>query len=291
MLHSMTGYGRESLDLGWSTVTIEIRSLNSRYLDLKIRLPQEFKEYELEIRKIVGAKLERGKIDLTVESINQKGDNFEVNKDLFKQLHSQLSALQKEVGDEGGDLITGLLRVPNMIENREKDIDKNTWITLKGGIESAIKKLNGFRREEGDLLETDFTDRIQTILTCLEGIPQYEAARTEKVRDRLNQNMSEFLTTKDSVDLNRFEQELIFYLEKLDITEEKVRLQQHCDFFLNELADKKTAKGRKLNFISQEIGREINTIGSKANSADIQKLVVEMKDELEKIKEQLANIL
>jgi uncharacterized protein (TIGR00255 family) len=287
----MTGYGRVVNEFELRTITVEIRSLNSKYGDIKIKMPQTYREKELEIRKIISEQLQRGKVDVLIEVVSSTGDeDVKINRPLFKKYIQELQSTCAELDYNAPDLVSSVMRLPNVVVPNTNAISEESWAQLKSSIKQAVDKLMQFRLDEGKVLETDFQLRIQHIQEGLTKVPDYEMARITKLKDRLRQNL-EKINIKDGFDENRFEQEIIFYLEKMDITEEKVRLEQHCKYFLKELNANKTTKGKKLNFICQEIGREINTIGSKANSSDIQRIVVQMKDDLEKVKEQIANIL
>lgn len=291
MLYSMTGYGRVVNEFELRTITVEIRSLNSKYGDVKIKMPQAYREKELEIRKIITEKLQRGKIDVLIEVVSSGGDeDVKINRSLFKKYFQELQSTCEELSYNAPDLLSTVMRLPNVVIPNTAAISDESWTQLQETITQTIDKLTQFRLDEGEVLEADFQLRIQHIQKALAQIPSYEMTRITKLKDRLRQNL-EKVNLNDNFDENRFEQEIIFYLEKMDITEEKVRLAQHCEYFIKELNAKKGTKGKKLNFICQEIGREINTIGSKANSSDIQRIVVQMKDDLEKIKEQIANIL
>jgi uncharacterized protein (TIGR00255 family) len=291
MLYSMTGYGRVVNEFELRTITVEIRSLNSKFNDVKIKLPQTYREKELDIRKIISDKLQRGKIDVLIEMQSNTGDEqIKINRPLFKKFFRELKETCDELNYDAPDLVSSIMRLPNVVVPTTQGLSDEEWQELKSTIDAAIEGLMKFRLDEGSVLDNDFQLRIQHIEEGLVKIPDYETSRIEKLKERLRQNLEQ-VNIKEGFDENRFEQELIFYLEKMDITEEKIRLAQHCKYFIKELAAKKSEKGKKLNFIGQEIGREINTIGSKANSSDIQRIVVQMKDDLEKIKEQIANIL
>lgn len=291
MLYSMTGYGRVVNEFELRTITVEIRSLNSKFNDVKIKLPQTYREKELDIRKIIADKLQRGKIDVLIEIQSTTGDeDVKINRSLFKKYFQELKGTCDELGYEPSDLVSSLMRLPNIVVPNIDAVSDEAWGQLKETINEALSRLMKFRLDEGSVLDADFKVRIKDIAEGLEKVPDYEESRITKLKDRLRQNL-ESINIKGGFDENRFEQEIIYYLEKMDITEEKVRLSQHCKYFEKELAANKTTKGKKLNFICQEIGREVNTIGSKANSSDIQRIVVQMKDDLEKIKEQIANIL
>ena len=289
MLLSMTGYGRVSQTFGEKTISIEIRSLNSKYSDVRVKVPQNYKEKEVEVRKIVIDKVERGKIDLTLEiSSNEGDDNYGLNIALFKKYHHELSKLATELNIPDGDMLQAILRLPNVVSTAAEFINEEEWEQVKDTLHKAIDKFQQYRAAEGEAMEQDMMLRVNNISSLLKQLEPFEQDRITRLRQRLHQNLEEHLG-KDKIDENRFEQEILFYLEKIDLTEEKVRLEQHCKYYLEELAKDKSQKGRKLSFISQEMGREINTMGAKAYSSDIQRIVVGMKDELEKIKEQVAN--
>jgi uncharacterized protein (TIGR00255 family) len=291
MLLSMTGYGRGTKTYLDKTIVTEIRSLNSKFADLRMKVPQNYREKEHEIRRMISERLERGKIDFSIDIQSVAGEEgFSLNKPLFKKYHQELSRLADELGLNEGDLLQSILRLPNVVGSNSDNLDKEEWLSVQQTIEEAIKNFDAFRLVEGASIESDMRLRIAIIQENLEKVKPFEDERIIKLRTRLFQNLEEYLG-KEKIDENRFEQEIIFYLEKMDISEEKLRLSQHCLFYLEELDQNHTQKGRKLSFISQEIGREINTLGAKAYSSDIQRLVVAMKDELEKIKEQVANTL
>lgn len=287
----MTGYGREILELPSKTITIEVKTLNSRNLDMNIRVPGLFREKEMEIRSMIGRKMERGKVDVNIYLDYTGEENpYSLNKPLARRYYEELKEIAHEI-DNGreADYLHILTRLPDVVKSEKETFDQKEWEQIRQSIEQVLKTVDQFRIEEGAMLANDFKKRIDQILKYLDGVDQYEKERTNTIKERLKRNLYEFFDEKE-VDSNRFEQELVYYLEKLDITEEKVRLKKHCDYFTKTL-DEKESQGKKLNFIAQEIGREINTMGAKANDVDIQRLVVQMKDELEKIKEQIANIL
>jgi uncharacterized protein (TIGR00255 family) len=289
MLLSMTGYGREAQTFSGKTINIEIRSLNSKFSDLRLKFPQRYKEKEHEIRRIISDRTQRGKIDVLVEVTSLQGDEeYGLNKALFRKYYQELSSLTEELGGSKEGLSAAILRLPNVVATDADRIDEKEWKFVLKIIDEALNKFRQFRLTEGEVLENDLKARTNSIMELLAKVDPFEAERIEKIRKRMRQNLDDFFG-KENVDENRFEQEVIFYIEKIDITEEKVRLAQHCKYFLEELEKDTTAKGRKLSFISQEMGREINTLGAKAYSSDIQRYVVSMKDELEKIKEQVAN--
>lgn len=287
----MTGYGRVSRNYLDKTIIVEIRSLNSKFTDLRLKAPQHYKEKEPDIRKILTERLERGKIDFTLEINSSTGeDGFALNIPLFKRYVVELRQLSAELKVETGDLLQAVLRLPNVVATANDEIEEKEWENVYSAIKEAIEQFEQFRTSEGNVLKEELRSRIVLIQENLEKVGPLEGERVVRMRQRLHQNLEESLG-KEKIDENRFEQEIIHYLEKLDITEEKVRLAQHCKYFIEELSQPGTQKGRKLSFISQEIGREINTLGAKAYSSEIQRLVVVMKDELEKIKEQVANCL
>jgi uncharacterized protein (TIGR00255 family) len=295
MIKSMTGYGKASAEPGGKTVTVEVRSLNSKQLDINTRLPQVYKEKEFEIRAEISKVLERGKIDFNIVSENDTEiTSSSINKSLVKQYHHDILELACELQvPVGEDLITSILRLPDVLKTNNENLDENEWTMVRKAVDQALLMADHFRIEEGHLLEKDMKLRIGIILELLGSVAPFEESRIQNLRERFERNQSEFVANRpgmDKFDENRFEQEIFWYLEKLDITEEKIRLKKHCDYFMEALVSKES-NGRKLGFITQEIGREINTLGSKASDADIQKIVVQMKDELEKVKEQLGNIL
>lgn len=285
MIQSMTGYGKTELQLPTKKVTIEIKSLNSKNLDLNVRTPSYYKEKELDVRKKIASVLVRGKVDFSVyvESIGQNLSS-EINASALKSYMKQL----KEVSDAPDvELLKMAIGLPETMQTSREKLDENEWKSISNGIDETLEKIKIYRSDEGAVLKEDFKIRLAIIGDRLNDVIEIDPQRIEHVRERLRKSVVEL---EAKVDENRFEQELMFYLEKLDITEEKVRLKNHLAYFLQEL-NSDTSNGKKLGFITQEIGREINTIGSKANFAEMQKLVVQMKDELEKIKEQNLNVL
>ncbi len=289
MLLSMTGYGRASSVFEGKTITIEVRSLNSKFTDMRFKVPQSYKDREHDMRKIISEKAQRGKIDISIDvkSMNGEGD-YALNQSLFTKYYKELMELSKTLNMPETDVMQAILRIPNVIASGDDDVPEEEWNAVESTLYEALKNFTKFRSAEGSAMEEDCKRRTNTIQQLLNEIEPFELARVERLRTKIQKHMDEYVG-KDNIDANRFEQEILYYLEKIDITEEKVRLAQHCKFFNEQLDKKETLKGRKLNFISQEMGREINTLGSKANSSDIQKIVVQMKDELEKIKEQVAN--
>lgn len=291
MLLSMTGYGRAAAAVGDKTIAVEIRTVNSKLTDVKLRLPGDFKEREIELRKLIVDHAERGKIDLILDIQQADGaTSVNINESLFRGYYREISRLMQEMNLPPGDLLQSIIRIPNVVSMPVGDINDEEWHAICHTVTLALEQLKIFRLHEGKALEADLRVRVANILLALSDVDHYEKDRVSRMRERLRNNLEEFVG-RDNVDANRFEQEILYYLEKMDITEEKVRLEQHCKYFLEQIDDKQISGGRTLGFISQEMGREINTLGAKAYDADIQKLVVAMKDELEKIKEQLANVL
>jgi uncharacterized protein (TIGR00255 family) len=292
MLKSMTGFGKATFESKEKKITVEIKSLNSKQSDVSIRLPQHYKEKELILRNEINQCLNRGKIDAGIWfDGNETDKSVQFNEALIKDYYNQLEKISKTIGTklENEQVLQLILRMPDVFKTEVKNIDDDEWNLVLETTKQALSEVDKFRIQEGNVLEKDFIYRIQKIEELLKSVEPFEAERIEKIRERINQNLSENFD-KSNIDQNRFEQEIIFYLEKFDITEEKIRLKHHCSYFFATMKNEEMA-GRKLGFITQEIGREINTIGSKANHTEIQKIVVQMKDELEKIKEQLLNIL
>ena len=289
MLKSMTGFGKAIKEFSDKTVSVEIRSLNSKGVDLSLRLSSTYRDKEHEIKSDITKLLERGKIDLSVYVETKKQEApVEINTELAKLYYSKLKELAKELNESDSNLLTQVLKMPDVLKSERKEPNENDWTEIKEVITEAISNLNNFRADEGKSIEKDFEARLNIIENCLERIKDHDVARIQNIKDRIRKNLEDAVSS-DKIDNNRFEQELIYYIEKLDINEEKVRLKTHLDYFIKTMRE--PSGGRKLNFIAQEIGREINTIGSKANDAEMQKLVVLMKDELEKIKEQTNNVL
>jgi len=284
----MTGYGKATGTYQGKKITIEVRSLNSKSLDLNIRCAPFYKELEGEIRRVIGEQLDRGKVDLSL-SIDSTGEskNYSINKDLAKAYTADLKALEEITGKPIDDYATLILRMPDIFVNEKEEIDEVERNWVLSILNEACNQINEFRRQEGIALEKEFEERIGDIRNLLNEVPKYEQERIDIIRARMKKSLEDL--DNKSYDDNRFEQELIFYIEKLDVSEEKMRLSNHLDYFLETM--KTNVPGKKLGFIGQEIGREINTLGSKSNHAEMQKIVVDMKDNLEKIKEQILNTL
>ncbi len=293
MIKSMTGFGKQLVNTGNNSYQVEIRTLNSKQVDVNLRIPFFLKEFELEIRNMLNKSLVRGKIDLnitnekatanTIPSINQSVANH-----YFKEIKNLSQTIDIKLSNPG-EVLSMILKMPDVLTSPDDSIEQEEWKQLKEGIELAIERVNEFRQTEGQALSDDLNKRIVSIAELLKQVEPFEPERAIRIKERIKNNLNNFGNDIQQ-DKNRLEQEMIYYIEKLDISEEKVRLKKHCEYFL-ETMDTTEFPGKKLGFISQEIGREINTMGAKANDADIQKIVVLMKDELEKIKEQLFNIL
>ncbi|GAA0879532.1 YicC family protein [Algoriphagus jejuensis] len=292
MIKSMTGFGVAGFENEQMTIQVEVRSLNSKFLDLSVRSPRQFSDKEPEIRTIVQSILDRGKVSVSIEFAAKGSQNLPVsiNQELFKSYYGEFKSLAELVGEQPGDLFKLALQAPNVITSipieREESDD---WTQIKNVLEEALRKCDGFRMDEGGSLYSKLEGNIQVIRSAFKQVKQEDPGRKEKIQQRIKNHFAQWMDD-NSFDANRFEQELIYYFEKLDITEELVRLETHLDYFMKSMKGE-SAQGKKLGFISQEIGREINTIGSKANDAEIQKHVILMKDELEKIKEQTLNVI
>ena len=286
MIQSMTGFGKATMQLPTKKITVEVKSLNSKGLDLNVRMPSVYREMELGLRTQIATALERGKIDFSIfiESTSEQ-TSTKVNVPIVQEYMNQLKAVYALA--EETELMKMAIRMPDALKTERDEIDENDWATIQMAVNESLTNILGFRKDEGQSLEKEFQLRIANIRDYMNQALALDSDRVQAIKDRLQTAISEL---KVAVDENRFEQELIYYLEKLDITEEKVRLTNHLDYFL-ETINGTEANGRKLGFITQEMGREINTMGSKANHAAMQKLVVMMKDELEKIKEQVLNVL
>jgi len=286
MIQSMTGYGKSILQLPTKKVTIEIKSLNSKNIDLNTRIPSYYKEKDMAIRKILAKALTRGKVDFSIyiESTGEE-TSTQINEGIVAQYIKQLQQISPDATPV--DCLSIAMRLPDTTKTTKEDLDVEEWKQIENGINEALQNIAIYRTDEGKTLEKEFLFRINNIAKLLDEVIAIDPDRIEGVRQRLEKGIAEI---KEKVDENRFEQELVYYIEKFDITEEKVRLKNHLDYFISAI-NSEDSNGKKLAFISQEMGREINTIGSKSNYAPMQKLVVQMKDELEKIKEQLLNVL
>ena len=282
----MTGFGKASLQLSTKKITVEVKSLNSKGLDLNTRMPSVYRENELALRNLLALKLERGKVDFSLYvEVTGEDTSSKINAPIVKAYMAQLKTILPNADDT--ELMKMAIRMPDTMKTEREEIDENEWKQIQTVIDEAIENMLSFRKSEGASLEKEFTLRVENIRNYMNQALVLDPERVNNIKERLQTAIDEL---KVNVDTNRFEQELIYYLEKLDITEEKVRLTNHLDYFLQTLNGSE-ANGRKLGFITQEMGREINTMGSKSNHAGMQKLVVMMKDELEKIKEQVLNVL
>jgi len=289
----MTGFGRVEFEVNNKKITLEIKSLNSKQIDINTRVPSLYREKEIEIRKELSEELVRGKIDLTIYLENHgEESNSKINEPILKSYFGHL----KKINDDlklltDNTTLHAALRLPDVVKTEYETLDEEEWQVILENIREAIQQINEFRLQEGKALETDISENVNSISELLQKIGPFETQRIETVKSRLNESLGKS-NMNENVDKNRFEQELIYYLDKMDMNEEKVRLENHCSYFLETLnQNSQSSNGKKLAFISQEMGREINTIGSKAYESNIQRVVVEMKDHLERIKEQLLNVL
>lgn len=290
MILSMTGFGKAVVEINDKKITAEIKSLNSKQLDLTVRIPQQYRECELPLRSLVASELERGKVDLVISTESNIGISKSViNKELAEEYKAQITELSQELGiPHPEDWYSVILRMPDIMKTEMPDMDDAEKEALNDAVSNAIKELVAFRTQEGNRLEQFFKEKIENIQQLLNEVPKCEQERIEKIRGRIVDALEKL--KNEDYDKNRLEQEMIFYIEKLDITEEKLRLQNHLDYFLSTM-ETGHGQGKKLGFISQEMGREINTLGSKANHAELQRIVVRMKDQLEQIKEQVLNVM
>ena len=284
----MTGFGKHIEELPSQKITFEIKSLNSKQLDLTLKTPTQFREKELELRQILSPLLQRGKVEgILIFETDQKLNSSTINKPILEHYLSELKSISEDQNLQS-DVLRIAMKMPDVLSCETSEIDEKTWTSTTDAVMKAVAKFDEFRLHEGQILEEDFRKRIETIQTLLKKVETFEKPRISALKERIKTNLEKW-TELPAIDENRFEQEVFYYLEKLDITEEKLRLEKHCLYFLETLNEE--SAGKKLGFVTQEIGREINTIGAKANDVNIQKIVVEMKDELEKIKEQLMNVL
>jgi len=289
MILSMTGFGKAQGSFGSKKINIEVKSLNGKTTDIRFKLSNSYREKEVFLRNIIMDHAKRGKLEFSIQ-VQAGSEEVQLNKELFLKYMQALTELEEEIGTKSTDLTSAVLRLPNVILADEGELSDEEWEVLQAITKQALDKLKEFRREEGVAMYDDLSTRVGNISRLLDEVIPYEKERVDALRTRMQKHLDDFMG-KENVDKNRYEQEVIFYMEKLDINEEKVRLAQHCTFFQSELDSDKEDSGRKLAFIAQEMGREINTLGAKAQHSEIQKCVVQMKDELEKIKEQLANIV
>ncbi|MBK8701343.1 MAG: YicC family protein [Saprospiraceae bacterium] len=291
MILSMTGYGRSNVLLENINYTVELKALNSKTTDIRCKMPATFAEREMQIRKLITDEVVRGRVEFNIfTGDDNASDDYNINTSLLVRFFNQLKALQGEINIADADIFTAVMRIPSVTQSIAEPISDEDYARVELTMREAITSLTRFRMDEGLELATDLKSRVLSIQEKLSRVGDYEGGRIVRIRERLRKNLEEFIQS-ERIDVNRFEQEIIYYLEKIDITEEKVRLNQHCNYFIEQLDNKETQVGKILAFIAQEMGREINTLGAKAQDSELQQLVVLMKDELEKIKEQLANIL
>jgi uncharacterized protein (TIGR00255 family) len=290
MILSMTGYGRESVVINGVIYNVELKALNAKSSDIRAKLPPNFTEREMSLRKLITDEVIRGRIEFNISSGEDKGiDDFNINTNLLTRYFNQLKNHQEELGISNSDIFSAVMRIPSVTESLAEPISDEDFMKIEQGLKNAIKSLINFRIDEGKVLSEELLQRVNNITNNLDLIQPLEEQRINKIKERIRKNFEEFIAI-EKIDLNRFEQEILYYVEKIDISEEKLRLRQHCTYFIEQMraADN---PGRILGFIAQEMGREINTLGAKAQDSEIQQLIVIMKDELEKIKEQIANIL
>jgi len=295
MIHSMTGYGKAVAELADRRVTLEIKSLNSKQLDLSLKIPSFLREKEPELRNTISRSLDRGKVDFMVNCENRSDSgSYSINFELARRYQAEMKKLLLELREDcPSGLLPMILRMPDVIQSAREELSGNDWEIIQEALARVLDQVSDFRKGEGEMMEREIRKNVATILENLAMVEPLEKQRIPFIREKIMKEFGKWTASETAgpvADRNRFEQELIYYLEKLDITEEKVRLQKHCEYFLSTL-DEQASQGKKLGFITQEMGREINTLGSKASDAGIQRLVVEMKDELEKIREQLGNVL
>lgn len=287
----MTGFGRAEAQTNGKQVVVELKSLNGKQFEMMTKLPPILRAYELDIRNLLNSQLYRGTVDLTI-TFKQDGaaKPMTVNTELAVFYYNSMKQIATQINVPEDNIMSTLMRMPEVVVAEQDMLPEDEWNVVKKAIEEATASLMVHRKTEGEALYKDLSARIKNIETLLENIAPHEAARKEKVRSRIDQSINEFVD-KDKIDQNRFEQEMIYYLERMDFSEEKTRLKQHCQYFYETTSKDQAAKGKMLGFIMQEVGREINTLGAKANDATIQQIVINMKDELEKAKEQILNVL
>jgi len=290
MIRSMTGYGKASGTIGARRYTVEIRSLNGKQLDLSVRIPSAFREREMDLRKLIANELIRGKSDLTIQFEQEEGEvRNQLNVPVLKGYLEQMRQFAAQEGLPQGDWMASALRLPDAVQQSKEELGDTEWVALNALVLEALANFTAFREQEGRALEADFRSHLKSVASVDEGLDDLLDARLDRVKSRIHAHLEESMQ-RGRIDENRFEQEVLFYLEKMDVSEERVRLRAHLALF-EEILGTAPGQGKKLGFVAQEIGREINTLGSKANDAEIQRLVVGMKDDLEKIKEQVLNVL
>ncbi len=291
MILSMTGFGRSKSEHKGKSYTIEVKTLNGKQSDIRLKSPNYLRSKEMTLRKLIMDDVMRGKVDFTINiSADDGASDYTLNQDLFDNYYKQLSGITQRHGLKNQDFLQTIIRIPNVIQPNDEDITIEEWEYLQSLVQEALADLRSFRSIEGESLKIDLTGRVHQIESLLQSVEGHEVQRNTYVKERITKHLEE-VTLPDKIDDNRLEQEIIYYLEKLDIHEEKIRLKQHCEYFKEVINSKTLSVGKKLGFISQEMGREINTLGSKAQYTPLQQIVVEMKVELDQIKEQLANVL
>lgn len=291
MIQSMTGFGKSTAELSTRKITIEIKSLNSKQLDLSARIPSLYKEKEMGIRNLLARKLERGKVDFSIYIENLgKETTSQINHNIIEGYYTQINESAVKLGiNTPQDWFSILLKLPDALKYENQELDEEEWSVVQSVIDAAVEKIISFRKQEGEMLNKLFLSKVSNISSLLTQIEPYETERLEKVKQRITEALQKI--ENFDYDQNRFEQEMIYYIEKLDINEEKSRLKNHLDYFIETMNEATSGQGKKLGFIAQEMGREINTMGSKSNHSEMQRIVVQMKDELEQIKEQILNVL
>ncbi len=291
MIKSMTGFGKATGEVNQKKITVEVKSLNSKQADISVRMPSYYKEKELTLRSLINKELQRGKIELNLYAeLLGESSNLNLNEALFEKYYNEFNIAANSVNpNHNSDIVAIVSKLPDVMKSERSELDKDEWTGVLEIIKQALAEINNFRITEGKSLDDELKLRVNNISDLLKEVEKYEQERIETVKARIIANLKEVVEDK-KIDQDRFEQELIYYIEKYDVTEEKIRLAQHCKYFI-ETMNSSISEGKKLGFICQEMGREINTLGSKANHSELQKIVVQMKDELEKIKEQILNIL
>lgn len=291
MIKSMTGFGKATGEINNKKITVEVKSLNSKQADISVRMPSYYKEKELTLRSLINKELQRGKIELNLYAeLLGENSNLNLNQALFEKYYNEFNSAANSVNpNHNSDIVSIISKLPDVMKSERTELDKDEWNGVLDIIKNALHEINNFRITEGQSLDNELKLRVNNISDLLVQVEKYEQERIATVKARIISNLKEVVDEK-KIDQDRFEQELIYYIEKYDVTEEKIRLAQHCKYFI-ETMESSISEGKKLGFICQEMGREINTLGSKANHSELQKIVVQMKDELEKIKEQILNIL
>ena len=291
MIYSMTGFGQAKGTYNGKTIKVEIKSLNGKTTDLRLKMPSSYKSKEIAIRNQILNVAIRGKVDTNISIESALGDEvYSIRAELFKQYYNELNRVSDDLNIKNGDVLQSIMRIPGVLFQKEVEFSVEEWDAVQSIIKDALEQFDKFRLSEGDAMYNDLVSNLDSIRASLNSVDEHEENRVTKLKERIRKNLEQFIQD-EGVDKNRYEQEILYYLEKLDINEEKMRLAQHCNYFEEVLKEDKPSKGKKLAFISQEMGREINTMGAKAQEHNIQQIVVTMKDDLEKIKEMMANVL